>query len=360
MGKKFFITLAAVLILAAGFSFFNRGDEEINVKVLVAEKGEILSTLSATGKVVSREEAGISAAIPALVKTVMVEEGERVEAGAVLALLDDLEWQEKAKAAGESVREAEEKVRLLQRDSEALAAVYAVGGTSRQAVEDARSSLAMARAAAGRALAELNGARVTLDKLRVKAPFTGIVTRKSINPGEWAAPGVAIFSLAKENRREIEVMVDESDSGLVKAGQEVELTSDAFPGVSWAEQVLEVATAVRKEGAANSIKVRVGCSGKAPDLKLGQQVDAKIRTAHRAGIVKLPFDVLISQGGKTFVAMVKNGIIDLVPVVTGIEDAVSVEIASGLSAGEEVILPEGKPHKAGARVKTVTRVPARP
>ncbi len=358
--KKTIITLAAITLIAAVIFFLHRGGEEITVKVLAAEKGEILSTLSATGKVVSREEAGISAAVPALVKAVLVEEGERVEAGAVLTLLDDREPQEKAKAAAESVHEAEEKVRLLQRDSEALAAVYAAGGASRQSVEDARSNLAIARAAAGRALAELHGARVILDKLRVKAPFTGIVTRKSINPGEWAASGVAIFTLAKENRREIEVMVDESDSGLVKTGQEALLSSDAFPGISWAEQVQEVATAVRKEGAANSIKVRVGCGEKAPDLKLGQQVDAKIRTAYRTGIVKLPFDVLISQGGKTFVAMVKSGIIDLLPVVTGIEDAVSVEIVSGLSAGEEVILPEGKPLKAGERVKTVTRVPARP
>jgi RND family efflux transporter MFP subunit len=358
--KKTIITLAAVAIFAAVLFFFHRGGEGIAVKVLAAEKGEIVSTLNATGKVVSREESGISATVPALVQAVLVEEGARVEAGAILALLDDREWQEKAKAAGESLREAEEKVRLLQRDSEALAAVYAAGGTSRQSVEDVRSNLTMARAAAGRALAELNGARVTLDKLRVKAPFTSIVTRKNVNPGEWAAPGVAIFSLAKERPREIEVMVDESDSGLVKVGQETLLTSDAFPGFSWAEQVLEVATAVRKEGAANSIKVRVGCGEKAPDLKLGQQVDAKIRTAYRAGIVKLPFDVLISQGGKTLVAMVKNGIIELVPVVTGIEDAVSVEIISGLSAGEEAILPEGRPYKAGARVKTVTKVPARP
>jgi multidrug efflux pump subunit AcrA (membrane-fusion protein) len=147
---------------------------------------------------------------------------------------------------------------------------------------------------------------------------------------------------------------------LVKADQDVELTSDAFPGYTWVEKVLEVAPAVRKEGAANSIKVRVSCGAKAPGLKLGQQVDAKIRTAYRADTVKLPFDALISTAGKTSVAMVKNGIICFVPVVLGIEDAVSVEIVSGVSTGQEVILPEGKPYKEGVRVKTVNRVPARP
>jgi multidrug efflux pump subunit AcrA (membrane-fusion protein) len=88
--KKTIFTLAALTILAAAFIFFHRDAEGIAVKVLAAEKGEILSTLSATGKVVSREEAAISAAVSALVQAVMVEEGERVEAGAILALLDNL------------------------------------------------------------------------------------------------------------------------------------------------------------------------------------------------------------------------------------------------------------------------------
>jgi RND family efflux transporter MFP subunit len=360
MKKTILFSLAAIIIMAIGISLFYRGGTGISVKVLGVEKGEITSTLSATGKVISKEEAGISVPVPALVKEVSVEEGERVEAGAVLALLDDRESREKEKGAAESVREANENARQMNRDYEALVIVYSAGGVSRQSVEDAKSRLEMARAAAKRALAELNGIRVTLDKLKVVAPFAGIITRRSINSGEWAAPGGVIFSLAKEGRREIEIMVDESDGGLVKADQDVELTSDAFPGYIWVEKVQEVAPAVRKEGAANSIKVRVSCGMKAPGLKLGQQVDAKIRTAYRADTVKLPFDALISTGGKTFVAMVKSGVIHFIPVVPGIEDAASVEIVSGVSTGEEVILPEGKPCKEGERVKTVIRVPARP
>jgi len=360
MKKTLLIILVAALVVAAGLYVRFYGGEEIPVKVMAVGKGEVTSTLSATGKVVSRDEAEISAPVPAQVKAVYVEEGERIAAGAILVLLDDREAGEKMKGSMESVREAEEKVGWMKRDYEALAAVYAAGGASGQAVNDARSSLEMARAAANRAAAELRANRIALDKLKVKAPFAGIVTRKAINPGEWASPGVAIFSLSKEKRREIEVMVDESDAGLVKAAQDVELTSDAFPGCVWVEKVTEVAPAVRKEGAANSIKVRVSYGEKAPDLKLGQQVDAKIRTAHRADILKLPFDSIISTGGKTFVAMVKGETVRFVPVVTGIEDAVSVEIVNGVSEGEEVILPEGKPHKEGARVKAVTREPPRP
>ena len=359
MKKVIILILLVVSALAVVlFLHFKNGDGA-SVKVISVERGEITSTLSATGKVVSREDAEVSASEAALVKAVYVSEGDRVAQGALLALLDDREFREKTKVARESVREADEKVRQAERDHEALARVCVAGGVSRQSVDDAGSRLEMARAAANRATAELNGSKITLDKLKVRAPFAGIVTRKGINPGEWATPGVAIFSLAKESRREIEVMVDESDAGLVKNGQGVDLTSDAFPGYAWMEQVVKVAPAVRKEGSANSIKVRVSCSAKAPDLKLGQQVDAKIRTAHRSNALRLPFDAVESTGGKTFVAMVRDGKIRFVPVATGIEDAVSIEIVKGVSEREEVILPEGKPLKEGARVKTVKREPPR-
>jgi RND family efflux transporter MFP subunit len=357
MKRTILIMLAMGSVVAVGLYLHFRGGEGIAVKVITVEKGEMTSTLSATGKVVSREEAEISASTPALVKAVLVEEGERVEEGALLALLDDRELGEKTKGAEESLREANAKVRRMERTYQALSSIYAVGGTSRQSVDDTGSDLEMARAAASRASAELNVSRLALDRLRVRAPFAGIVTRRSINPGEWASPGVAIFSLSKEDLREIEIAVDESDAGLVKVGQNVDLTTDAFPGYVWVEEVTEVAPAVRKEGAANSIKVRASYGSEAPDLKLGQQVDAKIRTAHRTDAVKLPFNSVMNMGGRTFVAMVKEDAIRFIPIVTGIENAVSVEIVKGISPGDEVVSPQGKPLKEGERVKTVVREP---
>jgi RND family efflux transporter MFP subunit len=360
MKKAVIITLVTLVGAAAGGWFFSRGPEAVTVQAIRVERGEITSTLSATGTVVSGQDAGISASQPGRVLSVDAREGDRVESGAVLAQLSDRELDERVKGAEASVREAKEKVRQLERDYAALGAVYAVGGTSRQSVDDARSSLAMARAAAGKAGAELNANRIALDKLKIRAPFAGIVTSRRIEPGEWAVPGATLFSLSKEGPRQIEVMVDESDAGLVKIGQSVELSSDAFPGRVWTEQVTRVAPAVEKQGGANSIKVRVSCGAQAPGLKLGQQVDAKIRTAHRAGIVKLPFDCLISSAGQTTVAVVEQGVIRFVPVVTGIEDAVSVEIVKGVSAGDTVVLPQGKPLKPGERVKAEIKDLSRP
>jgi HlyD family secretion protein len=360
MRRSVLITLVAISIAAAALYFFLRGGAAAPVTIITVEKGEITSTLSATGKVASREEAEISAPAPAVLKAVYADEGDRVAEGALLALLEDREVAERVRSAEQSLREANAKVRRMERDLQALTKIYSVGGTSKQSVDDARTDLEMARAAASRASAELSGSKSALDKLKVRAPFAGVVTRRSLNPGEWASPGLSIFSLAKEDRREIEVMVDESDAGLLKAGQHVDLSTDAFPGYVWTEKVKEVAPAVKKEGTASSIKVRVSYGTESPDLKLGQQVDAKIRTAHRSDALKLPFNAVITTGGKTYAAVVRGGIIRFVPVVTGIEDAVSVEIVKGLAAGDEVILPEAKPLKEGERVKTVMRTQHQP
>jgi RND family efflux transporter MFP subunit len=347
-----------VAIGGGAFYFWLQKETEIPVTVIRAQKGAITATLSATGKVVSQEEAQISAPAPALVQAVDVDEGDHVDKGAVLARLDDRELKQTIHAGKATLREAEEKVRQSARNYGALRAVLAAGGVSRQSVDDAKSLLDISRAAVARARAELAANRIALDKRTITAPFAGIVTRKEIHPGEWASPGVTLFTLSKENRREIEVMVDESDAGLVHVGQPVELSCDAFPGVVWMEAVTEVAPAVQKEGTANSIKVDVSYGPKAPNLKLGQQVDVKIHTAHKEDVVKLPFEAVIARGGNQFVAVVVDGRVRFVPVKTGIEDALSVQIQKGVSAGEEIILPQGRSVTEGERVKPVPRKPS--
>ncbi len=343
-----FLLVAALVI---GCSFYFRKTQAVPVKVLDIKKESITSILNATGKVVSDQHAEISVPVSAQAKEVFVKEGARVAAGTLLALFASDELEGKVAEARESVNQAVEKVRRLQRDYDALVAIFSVGGTSKQSVEDALSALKIARSEVSKTNERLKTDESTRDKLKIRAPFAGFVTARDINPGEWAPSGKAIFVLANSTSRAIEIMVDQSDDGLVKIGQTVELTSDAYPGHSWEESVLEIAPALKKEDAENSIKVRLSYGAKAPDLKLGQQVDAKIRIAHHDNIVKVPFDCIIDRQGAPFVALVKGDLIHFVPVVTGIEDMVSVEVVKGVAPGQRIVIPEGKSLKAGQRVK---------
>jgi len=264
---------------------------------------------------------------------------------------DNPELTEKVKEARESVLLAQEKVFQMKRDYDSLKLVYSVGGTSKKSVDDAQSVLKMAQTEAKRAREGLKIKQMTLSKLQVKAPFAGIITKRDINPGEWASSGRPILSLAKLTSLAIDIMVDGSDDSLVKLDQTVALSSDAYPDQAWKEHVMSIAPALIKEDTADSVRVRVSYGPQAPTLKLGQQVDAKIMTSHHDNIIKVPFDCLITKEGRPYLAVVKDDIVHFAQVVTGIEDMTSVEIVKGVSAGERIVIPEGKPLKDGELVE---------
>lgn len=199
---------------------------------------------------------------------------------------------------------------------------------------------------------------MALDNLNVTAPFAGLITLSPVRAGQWIiVPPEALFTLADLERREIEVQIDADDSAGIAAGQEVTLSSDAFPGRQWSERVMRLAPSVEKEEAANTVNVYLSLGKAAPPLRLGQQVDVKIRTAFRPKALKVPFAALISKDEKTWVAVIEQGRVKLLPVVTGIEDLTHTEILQGVRAGQQVILAEGKTLNEGDRVRVEERKP---
>ena len=267
--------------------------------------------------------------------------------------LDDREAEAQVANAEAGSREAREKVAQTNRTKESLEEVWRVGGTSLQTVKDAESDYQIAVAAREKADAQLRSATLLRDKMKVIAPFTGLITKDTAHVGEWVVPGTPIITLADEKTREIEAVVDDADAGLIAVGESVEISSDAFPGRLWVERVVRLDPAVQKEGTANTITVHISLASNARELRYGQQVDAKIRTAYREKARKVPFEALINKDGKMFVAVMNAGRVQMTPVVSGIENATHVEIREGIQPGQEVILPDGKRLKDGQRVHQV-------
>jgi len=351
MKRGIVIFILALLLCVLGGYFYLHRQKPIPVEVIALQRQSITSTLNATGKVVSRQQAEISPSLSATMKEIYVDEGDKVAAGALLARLDNPELMEKAKEAHESLLLAQVKLRQSKRDYESLKLVYSVGGTSRQSVDDAHSALKMAQTETNKARQGLKIGQLMLEKLQLKAPFAGIITKRNINTGEWASSGHPILSLATMTSLAIDIMVDGSDDSLVKLGQTVELSSDAYPDRTWKEHVVDISPALKKEDTADSVRVRVSYGAQAPALKLGQQIDAKIQTAHRNNTLKVPFNCLVTREGEPYLILVKDNQIHYVHVVTGIEDMTSVEIVKGVSVGDQVVVPEGNRLKDGDQVK---------
>jgi RND family efflux transporter MFP subunit len=352
--KKLLIGSAITLVIVlTGFYLKTKTSDDVGVKTVKVEQGPLYSFVRATGRVTSGREAQVGALAAGQIVGVLVQEGQFVANNELLMRLDGREADARAANAEAGLREARGKVEQTKREKEGLEKVWQVGGAALQTLKDAETQLQIALAAKDKADAEFRSASVVREKLRITAPFAGLITKNTAHVGEWATPGAPLITLADAKARELEVTVDDADAGLIAVGQRVEIFSDAFPGKMWVERVVRVEPAVRKEGTSNTITVHVSLASRAQELRFGQQIDARIRTAQQENALKLPFEALISRDNKMFAALISAGKVQIVPVVTGIEDATHVEIVEGLQAGQEALLPEGKRLKEGQRVHKV-------
>ena len=353
-GFKRIIFMAALMVVLF-FSFGSFSDffqDGVPVDVAIVEQGEIYQAMTYPGKVVSKQKVDIVPPIAGRLVEVLVDEGDNVKKGDLLARLDDREAKTFLSKADASLNSAREDVVLAQRTLERLTQAFKKGAVARQLVEDAEVDLRSAKARESIAEEEVRSAKLGLENPRILSPFDGIVTARLVEVGQWVVPSEILFTVIDPKQREIEVKVDAADSGGIAVGQTVGLSSDAFPGLEWSESVTRLAAATTNVGNANTVSVYISLGSSAPSLRFGQQVDADIRTAWNPNAIKVPFGALISKNGRNWVAVLDTDSdkARMVEVTTGIEDFSHVEIIQGLSVGETIILANGKHIRDGERV----------
>ena len=250
--------------------------------------------LVASGYVVARRMATVSAEVFGRIVEVLVEEGQRVEQGQILARLDDSIASidlELAKARVQTVEaqragvqaELAEAQRVLNR-SQALSARDVA---SEAALTQAQSRVAvlaaeLRRLEANLAVSRLDVARQQeqLDKLTIRAPFAGVVVDKNAQTGEIISPNAAgggfartgICTIVDVDSLEVEVDVNEAFIGRVQAGQKVDVALDAYPDWRIPGSVIAVVPTANRDKA--TIKVRIGMDTK--DGRVLRDMAAKV------------------------------------------------------------------------------------
>jgi RND family efflux transporter MFP subunit len=350
--RRVFLTMAFLAVIGgAGVvgwqAFFDKG---LPVQTTKVAAGEIYQSLTAPGRVVSKHRLDVNPSLAGRLVKILVKEGDKVEAGQVLAQLDERELLSRLKRAKAGLTDAREGIALAERTLERLRKANSKGAVARRFVEDAEVELRAARAKAGVAVEDVHGLTLELEDYTITAPFAGTVTAHSAEVGQWVTPDDVLFTLVDESQREIEVWVDAADSLSIEVGQQVVISSDASPDQKWQEAVVRLGTATDGERNSNSVKIYVSLGGGAPELRIGQQVDADIRTAWNSNALTVPFAALVNPNGRPMVAVIDAGRVRLKPVSLGIEDFTRAEITQGLNEGDEVILMRGQNLQEGDKV----------
>jgi HlyD family secretion protein len=211
------------------------------------------------------------------------------------------------------------------------------------------SDLARAEAGVARSEAALKAAQHDLAQATLTAPFAATVARIDLRVGERAGQD-GMIAVADLSSFHIDIPVDELDVAQIKAGQPVKIALDALPGQDVTGAVTTIdPLATKTDKGTNTYKVVVTIAGADPAVRPGMTAAAQIVTQRKEGVVLVPRRAVQSENGQSFVLIPKEGPVDRTtqtpanekrPVTLGLSNNESVEIASGLKAGEQVLVKD--------------------
>lgn len=358
---------AAVIAIAAAAWFF-WPDNRIPVQMVTVEAGIGASggvNLDASGYVVARRKATLSAKILGKVVELNVEEGQNVKEGDVVARLDDSNYAAalrqaraqavQAKAAFDNITPIYARYRGLQKQ----------GAISTDAVENQHAAYDAARTQYAVAQASVALAQSNQNDTLIRAPFTGVVTDKVAQVGEVVAPAAAgggstrtgIATIVDMDSLEVEVDVAENYIERVQVGGDATIHLNAYPEWDIPGSVIAIIpTADQSKG---TVKVRVAIRAK--DRRILPQMAARVSfmtapdaaaTTQTSPRFSVPANA-VQTSGRTGVIYVigSEDRIEKRDVALGPQTQQGVTILSGLSAGERLAAGDLSKLKDGDRVK---------
>jgi RND family efflux transporter MFP subunit len=324
--------------------------------------------LTASGYVVARRKAVVSAKIQGRLSALRVEEGSVVREGETLARLESIDYEAAVARSRAAVQRAEAELaenRRQLRLADDMAKQKVISDDQREA---AGSRVRIAEAALAQAAADLSFAEAQLQNTVIRAPFGGVVVKKMAEVGESVAPippGVnistssgAIVALADLETLEVEADVAEANVAKVASGQPAEVTVEAIPDRRYKAVLRQVIPTADRTKA--TVMVKVTILDKDKDLKpemsakvtfLEPEKKEKPDAAAAQPVVLVPRSAVATRDGKPTVFLVREGKAQARAVVLGTERQGQVIVQDGLAGGETIVAKPGDELKDGSPVR---------
>jgi RND family efflux transporter MFP subunit len=337
------------------------------------------TVLDASGYVVARRQATVSAKVTGKVEQVLIEEGMSVKEGQVLATLDpsttsrqlDLAQQQLLASRSEL---AQVKVRLGEAQraatrAEKLRADKLIAEADLDAAQSAvgalQAQLDALQSQVGVAESSVRVQQQNMSDLTVRAPFSGVVISKDAQPGEMVSPISAgggftrtgIATIVDMESREIEVDVNEAFINRVTDEQKTEAVLDAYPDSTIPSHVISIVPTADRQKA--TVKVRIGFD--ALDPRILPDMGVKVRFLDKAAAanvaaptraaVEVPGSAVFNADGNSYVWRAADDKVERVAVKTGNTHGDRIEILSGINAGESVVSQPNDKLQDGGKIK---------
>ena len=362
-----FLLIPAILFLV-GVYFLRFSNRELEVSTAKVTKSEITAEsasagapgtplLTASGYIVARRKAVVSAKIQGRLSSLNVEEGSRVREGEIIARLENRDYIAQVERADAAIQRAEADLAEAKRQAQLADRLTHEQIGTRDTLDSANSRVTLAEATIRQAKADAEYARAILANTEIRAPFSGTVVRKMAEVGESVAPippGVNISTasgaiVALADLDTLEVDVAESNVAKLSADQPAEVSAEAFPDRRYKGRLRQVIPTADRTKA--TVQVKVTILDKDKDLK--PEMSARVQFNEKAApatkpvegrpapapqsVVTAPESAIVTRDGKLVAFEIVEGKAKARTVEAGPKIAGQVRIKSGLYGGETLV-----------------------
>lgn len=349
---------AATLIGAAGC---RRGDanaepaatEAVVIgpeNIVIVGSQEIRTGPALSGSLAPEREATVRAELSAPVVETLIDQGQRVSAGQLLMRLDDTAIRDQAISARSAVTTAQANLTVAQREEDRNEALLKAGAIAERAAEQSRAQVTAVRAQLATAQAQQASAEKMLSNTRITAPFSGIVSARSVNAGDVVSPGTALVTIVDPSTMRLEASVPAEALSAVRLGAPVDFSVTGYPNRHFTGRVTRVNPIA--DPATRQVRIIASLPNTGGTLVGGLFAEGRVSSeSHMAPVV--PQSAVDERGLRPSVVRLKNGRTEKTEVALGLRDAASetVEVTQGVSAGDTVLLGAARGISAGTPVR---------
>lgn len=340
--KRWIILVVVLAFLGGGGAFyFKKSSTPVATgSATTVRRGDIVEAVSATGTISAVNSVDISSRVTGLISELRVKENDIVQKGQVLVVLDDTT----IKAQISQYQAQMANYAAIYERSQKLAAI---GAEPLQQLDTDRTNYLVAQST-------YNSNASQLGYYVITAPIDGMVIGTPTPAGQTVAQGISspqvIMTIADMSKMQIKVLVDESDIGRVQTGQEVSFTVDSYTTQTFTGKVTRISRSATTSSNVVYYPVYVDVDATQSLLYPTMTARVTIKVRESKNTLVVPLSAVKEEKGQKYVQLMVNGTQQNTPVSIGLSDDEKIEIRSGLSEGDSIILPASK-----ARTTTTTQ-----
>lgn len=307
------------------------------VMVVTSELRDVADRIRATGQLMAKAEATIAAQVKGQVTEIRVKEGEAVEAGTVLLVIDPERRELEVANAQAQLAEAQAELAVAKRNYQRTKRLSKGNVASEARLDEDRTRESLARSAANGAEARLGLARRALEDSTVSAPFSGLIARRHVSVGEYLSIGTGLFDLVALDPIEVEFNLAEVDSSKVALGHSVEISIAPYPDETFAATVSVISPTI--DPRTRTLRVKAELPNPDGRIRPGLFAHTDLGVSERLGVIVVPNDAVVQRAdGAVVFRLDDSGRAERRLVETGVHLDGWVEVSSGLSPGDVVVV----------------------